>query len=54
MSVNPVLAAVVGWIGLSQNLGWAEWASIGAIVVANAVSLVARPAATRAGNASRA
>ena len=54
MSVNPVLAAVVGWIGLSQHLGWAEWASIGAIVVANAVSLVARPAATRAGNASRA
>ncbi|QQM45402.1 EamA family transporter [Streptomyces liliifuscus] len=42
MSVNPVLAAVVGWIGLGQNLGWTEWASIGAIVAANSLSIVTR------------
>ncbi|WP_411151216.1 EamA family transporter [Streptomyces sp. A30] len=39
MSVNPVLAAVVGWIGLGQHLGWAEWASIGGIVAANTLSV---------------
>ena len=44
MSVNPVLAAVVGWIGLGQHLRWAEWASIGAIVAANAASMVTRAA----------
>ncbi|MFI1487005.1 EamA family transporter [Streptomyces sp. NPDC020747] len=42
MSVNPVLAAVVGWIGLGQNLGLPEWASIGAIVAANSLSIVTR------------
>lgn len=40
MSVNPVLAAVVGWILLGQGLGWTEWASIGAIVAANALSIL--------------
>ncbi|MGW3652794.1 EamA family transporter [Streptomyces sp. NPDC000878] len=40
MSVNPVLAAVVGWIGLGESLGALEWASIGAIVAANAVSIL--------------
>ncbi|MFD4560987.1 DMT family transporter [Streptomyces sp. NPDC058469] len=40
MSVNPVLAAVVGWTGLGQRLGWAEWAGIGAVVAANAVSML--------------
>lgn len=40
MSVNPVLAAVVGWIGLGQRLGWAEWAGIGAVVAANALSIL--------------
>ncbi|WP_055551970.1 DMT family transporter [Streptomyces sp. NBRC 110028] len=40
MSVNPVLAAVVGWMLLGQNLGWTEWASIGAIVAANALSIL--------------
>ncbi|MCX4704527.1 DMT family transporter [Streptomyces sp. NBC_01373] len=39
MSVNPVLAAVVGWIGLGQHLGWAEWAGIGGIVAANTLSV---------------
>nr|WP_280879077.1 EamA family transporter [Streptomyces pseudovenezuelae] len=42
MSVNPVLAAVVGLVGLGQHLGWAEWASIGAVVVANALSIATR------------
>ncbi|WP_405855069.1 EamA family transporter [Streptomyces sp. NBC_01515] len=40
MSVNPVLAAVVGWIGLGQRLGWAEWAGISAVVTANALSIL--------------
>ncbi len=40
MSVNPVLAAVVGWIGLGQSLGGTEWASIGAVVAANALSIL--------------
>ncbi|MBB5931082.1 inner membrane transporter RhtA [Streptomyces echinatus] len=39
MSVNPVLAAVVGWVVLGQGLGGAEWAGIGAVVAANAVSI---------------
>ncbi|MDI3385058.1 EamA family transporter [Streptomyces sp. B-S-A8] len=42
MSVNPVLAALVGWIGLGQGLGWAEWAGIGAIVTANSLSMLTR------------
>jgi inner membrane transporter RhtA len=42
MSVNPVLAAVVGWIGLGQHLGGAEWAGIGAVVAANALSMLTR------------
>ncbi|MEU6198881.1 EamA family transporter [Streptomyces sp. NPDC047061] len=43
MSVNPVLAAVVGWAVLGQGLGVPEWAGIGAVVAANAVSISARP-----------
>ncbi|MER6695317.1 EamA family transporter, partial [Streptomyces minutiscleroticus] len=31
MSVNPVLAAVVGWLGLGQGLDRTEWSAIGAI-----------------------
>ncbi|MET9087612.1 EamA family transporter [Streptomyces sp. NPDC004237] len=42
MSVNPVLAAVVGWVVLGQSLGLPEWAAIGAVVAANAVSLTPR------------
>ncbi|MGW7244372.1 EamA family transporter [Streptomyces sp. NPDC054804] len=42
MSVNPVLAAVVGWAVLGQSLGVPEWAGTGAVVVANAVSLTPR------------
>lgn len=39
MSVNPVLAAVVGWVVLGQSLGVPEWAGLGAVVAANAVSI---------------
>lgn len=39
LSVNPVLAALVGWIMLGEGLGWVEWAAIGAVVAANALSL---------------
>ncbi|MBX7548163.1 EamA family transporter [Streptomyces sp. NPDC004232] len=42
MSVNPVLAALVGQVVLGQGLGTAEWAGIGAVVAANAVSLAAK------------
>lgn len=42
MSVNPVLAAVVGWVILDQGLGLAEWSGIAAIVVANALSMCVR------------
>ncbi|MET8977107.1 EamA family transporter [Streptomyces sp. NPDC004539] len=42
MSVNPLLAAVVGWVGLGQRLGGVEWAAIGAVVAANAVSMLTR------------
>lgn len=39
MSVNPVLAALVGLVVLGQELGSPEWAGIGAVVAANAVSI---------------
>ena len=41
MSVNPVLAALIGLVVLGQALGWVEWAAIAAIVAANAVSVLA-------------
>jgi inner membrane transporter RhtA len=37
MSVNPVLAALVGLLVLDQSLGWAEWLAIATIVTANTV-----------------
>ncbi|MEU5108869.1 MULTISPECIES: EamA family transporter [unclassified Streptomyces] len=49
MSVNPVLAALVGWIVLGQRLGWIEWAGIGAVVVANALSIMGRAKAEPTG-----
>ncbi|MGC0328786.1 inner membrane transporter RhtA [Streptomyces sp. SAI-170] len=42
MSVNPVLAALVGLVVLGQRLGVAEWAGIGAVVGANAASVAIR------------
>ncbi|WP_374330248.1 DMT family transporter [Streptomyces sp. PSKA30] len=44
MSVNPVLAALVGWAVLGQGLGHWEWAGMGAVVTANALSIVTRRA----------
>ncbi|MGW4525519.1 EamA family transporter [Amycolatopsis sp. NPDC004378] len=44
MSVNPVLAALVGWVVLGQRLDALSWAAIGVIVVVNVVAVV-RPAA---------
>ncbi|NUO46222.1 MAG: EamA family transporter [Streptomyces sp.] len=50
MSVNPVLAAVVGWMILGEGLGWPEWAGIAAVVGANAIGiLTARPTARLSG-----
>ena len=40
MSVNPVLAALVGLVILDQTLQWAEWLAIAAIVSANTVSVL--------------
>lgn len=40
MSVNPVLAALVGMVVLGQSLGWVEWLAIAAIVTANGVSVL--------------
>ncbi|MFJ5772881.1 EamA family transporter [Streptomyces sp. NPDC093094] len=42
MSVNPVLAALVGLVVLGQRLGPAEWAGVGAVVTANAVGMAVR------------
>lgn len=40
MSVHPVLAVLAGWLMLGLGLGWVEWAAIGAVVVANALSIL--------------
>jgi inner membrane transporter RhtA len=42
MSINPVFAALVGGIGLGQHLGATDWMGIGAVVAANAVSILSR------------
>ncbi|MEV8378725.1 EamA family transporter [Kribbella sp. NPDC056861] len=38
MSINPLLAVLVGWAVLSQTLGLIEWLAIAAIITANAVA----------------
>ena len=40
MSVNPVLAALVGLVILDQSLQGTEWLAIAAIVTANTVSIL--------------
>jgi inner membrane transporter RhtA len=40
MSINPVLAALVGLTVLHQSLGWLDWVAILAIVSANTVSML--------------
>lgn len=39
MSVNPVLAALVGLVVLNQHLGTLDWLAIAVIVAANAVAI---------------
>lgn len=41
MSVNPVLAALVGWVVLGQRLDALSWAAIGVIVVVNVLAVTA-------------
>ncbi|WP_413759920.1 EamA family transporter [Streptomyces sp. MMBL 11-3] len=41
MSVNPVLAGLVGWVVLGQHLGLLDWAAVGAVVAANAIGVLA-------------
>lgn len=36
-SINPVLAALAGWVLLHQTLGLDEWLGIGIIVISNAI-----------------
>ncbi|MEZ0109686.1 inner membrane transporter RhtA [Catenulispora sp. EB89] len=43
MSVNPVLAAVVGTLVLGQRLDVIAWLSIAAIIAANAISILTQP-----------
>jgi inner membrane transporter RhtA len=43
MSINPVLAAIIGLVVLGQHLGLTDWLSIAAIVAANAVAIATRP-----------
>lgn len=54
-SVNPVFAALIGWLVLQQGLVAVEWAGIGLIVAGNVVvSLRSRvPRAARRGAAAR-
>jgi inner membrane transporter RhtA len=40
MSVNPVLAALIGLVVLGQSLQWVEWLAVAAIVTANTVSVL--------------
>ncbi|OQR64126.1 EamA family transporter [Streptomyces maremycinicus] len=40
MSVNPVLAALVGRFGLGQEIGPVDWSAIAAVVGANALSML--------------
>jgi inner membrane transporter RhtA len=54
MSVNPVLAALVGLVVLDQRLGRVEWFAIGVIVSANAIALSAgRRRTSQAGSSRR-
>ena len=44
MSINPLLAALIGLIVLNQSLGLIDWAAIAAIVAANVLSIGVRSA----------
>jgi inner membrane transporter RhtA len=43
MSINPVLAAIIGLVILGQHLGLTDWLAIAAIVSANTVAIATRP-----------
>lgn len=53
MSVNPVLAALIGVLLLGQALQWQEWLAVVAIVAANAISVGTLARSTRAEAAAR-
>jgi inner membrane transporter RhtA len=53
MSVNPVLAALVGLVLLGQALPWTAWLAIAAIAGANAVSALATRRAARTARTAR-
>ncbi|WP_231391368.1 hypothetical protein [Nocardiopsis sp. CNS-639] len=47
MSVHPVMAALAGLVVLGQELDGLDWAAIGAVVAANAVSALTSGRARR-------
>jgi inner membrane transporter RhtA len=52
MSVNPVFAALIGVVVLSQSLRLADWLAIGTIVAANVLSVQTTRRPARAGRQS--
>lgn len=46
MSINPMLAALIGWAILDQTLHGPQWAAMGVIVAANAISVATVRAGT--------
>ena len=48
MSVNPVFAALTGFVVLGQSLEFADWLAIAAIVTANAISVHTSAGSTQA------
>ncbi|TCC49140.1 EamA family transporter [Kribbella capetownensis] len=52
MSVNPVLAALVGLVVLDQHLGPIDWIAIAVIVTANAVAISVGAVTPRSGKLS--
>ncbi|MFC9691292.1 DMT family transporter [Kribbella sp. NPDC056951] len=53
MSINPVLAALVGYVVLRQHLAVPDWVAIGVIVAANCVAVEAGRRATSRTGSSR-
>lgn len=54
MSVNPVMAALVGLVVLGQSLRAADWLAVAAIVTANTISVLTTARRTAAPAQSRA
>jgi inner membrane transporter RhtA len=46
MSINPLIAVLVGWLILNQTLGLLDWLAITAIVTANTTAAATKPRAT--------